>query len=83
MVCFFRSIKHPKTSGGDLTYYVFSFEDVVAHMSVTENPGADGILVIKVKHLDQNGKSLKVSSKQQQTNFMVLRSHKIFSCITL
>ena len=47
MVCFFRSIKHPKTSGGDLTYYVFSFEDVVAHVSVTENPGADGILVIE------------------------------------
>ena len=36
--------KAPETSGGDLTYYVFSLEDAVTHLSVT-NPS--GILTIE------------------------------------
>ena len=36
--------KAPETSGGDLTCYVFSLEDAVAHLSVV-NPG--GILTIE------------------------------------
>ena len=36
--------KAPETSNGDLTYYVFSLEDAVAHLSVTS---PSGILTIK------------------------------------
>ena len=36
--------KVPETSNGDLTCYVFSLEDEVAHLNVT-NP--DGILIIE------------------------------------
>ena len=36
--------KVPETSNGDLTCYVFSLEDAVAHLNVT-NP--DGILIIE------------------------------------
>ena len=36
--------KAPETSGGDLTCYVFSLEDAVAHMSVTD---PNGILTIE------------------------------------
>ena len=36
--------KTPETNGGDLTCYVFSLEDAVAHLSVT-NPSA--ILMIE------------------------------------
>ena len=39
--------KAPETSGGNLTCYLFTFEDEVAHLSVIENPGAEGILIIK------------------------------------
>ena len=31
--------KVPETSGGDLTCYVFSLEDAVAHLSVTDSSG--------------------------------------------
>ena len=34
----FQMEKAPETSGGDLTCYVFSLEDAVAHLSVTD-PG--------------------------------------------
>ena len=37
--------KVPEASNGDLTYYVFSLEDTVAHLSVT-NP--TGILTIEI-----------------------------------
>ena len=36
--------KAPETSGGDLTCYVFSLEDAVAHLSVTD---PSGILTIE------------------------------------
>ena len=36
--------KAPETSGGDLTCYVFSFGDAVAHLSVTD---PNGILTIE------------------------------------
>ena len=36
--------KAPETNGGDLTCYVFSLEDAVAHLSVTD---ASGILTIE------------------------------------
>ena len=36
--------KVPETSGGDLTCYVFSLEDAVAHLSVTD---PSGILTIE------------------------------------
>ena len=36
--------KVPETSNGDLTCYVFSFEDAVAHLSVTY---PSGILIIE------------------------------------
>ena len=36
--------KAPETSGGDLTYHVFSLEDAVAHLSVTI---PSGILTIE------------------------------------
>ena len=32
----FRLKKAPEASNGDLTYYVFSLEDAVAHLSVTD-----------------------------------------------
>ena len=31
--------KAPETSGGDLTCYVFSLEDAVTHLSVTDPSG--------------------------------------------
>ena len=40
----FQMEKAPETSGGDLTCYVFSLEDAVAHLSVTD-PGV--ILTVK------------------------------------
>ena len=36
--------KAPETSGRDLTCYVFSLEDAVAHLSVTDR---NGILIIE------------------------------------
>ena len=36
--------KAPETSGGDVTCYVFSLEDAVAHLSVTD---LSGILTIE------------------------------------
>ena len=39
--------KARETSDGDLTCYVFSFEDALAHLGVIKNPGADGILTIE------------------------------------
>ena len=36
--------KAPEPSNGDLTCYVFSLEDAVAHLSVTD---PDGILIIE------------------------------------
>ena len=37
-------VKAPETSGGDLTCYIFSLEDAVAHLSVTD---LSGILIIE------------------------------------
>ena len=39
--------KAPERSDGDLTCYVFSFEDELAHLGVIKNPGADSILTIE------------------------------------
>ena len=33
--------KTPETSGGDLTYHVFSLEDAVAHLPVTDPSGIE------------------------------------------
>ena len=41
--------KKPETSNGDLTCHVFSLEDAVAHLSVTD---PSGILTIEKKGLD-------------------------------
>ena len=40
----FQIEKVPETSGGDLTCYVFSFEDAVTHLCVTD---PSGILAIE------------------------------------
>ena len=41
--------KAPETSDGDLTCYVFNFENALAHLGVIENIGADCIITIEKK----------------------------------
>ena len=41
--------KAPETKGDDLTCYLFTFEDEVAHLSVIENPGAEGTPLVVLR----------------------------------
>ena len=63
----FQIEKVPEAGGGDLTCCLFSFEDALAHISVTD---PNGILTIEKQGLDARG--WYGSKKQQIKHFLCL-----------
>ena len=80
--------KVPENSGGDLTCYVFSLEDAVTHLSVTD---PSGILTIEKQGsinmgwkdaTRRGGALLRMDLHLALCNFISLTGHKMFCCVT-